>query len=84
MLHLSLLVIPLTILIAIKNIYILFILFFYSNSTTSFNCCKCNIEVKPEECFKDRAVAIELKKATLTCRSSGCIWEGSGKEYLVS
>ncbi len=58
--------------------------FFFRNHIATFKCCKCTTEIKLDECFKDRAIAIELKKATLKCRSVGCSWNGLGKEYSVS
>ncbi len=61
-----------------------YLLFFFRNHIATFKCCKCTIEIKLDECFKDRAIAIELKKATLKCRSVGCSWKGLGNEYSVS
>jgi hypothetical protein len=48
-----------------------------------FICPLCEAEVSVTECFRDRAVTMELKKATIQCTSPDCPWQGRSDEYKV-
>ena len=48
-----------------------------------FICPLCESEVLLEQCFRDKAVTMDLKKATITCTSHGCPWEGRSEDYKV-
>jgi hypothetical protein len=41
------------------------------------------MEVLVVECFRDRAVTIELKNATIQCTSPACPWQGRSDKYKV-
>ena len=36
------------------------------------------------KCFRDRAVTLELKKATIQCTSPDCPWKGKSEEFKVN
>ncbi len=55
----------------------------YCRNVAAFKCVKCKTDVYVDDCFKDRAVTNDLRKATLECISPGCSWKGSSNEYQV-
>ena len=46
-------------------------------------CPLCQTDFLLEECFRDRAATMELRKAILKCDSPGCPWEGKSEKYEV-
>ena len=54
----------------------------YSKSS-EFKCQLCETEVQVSECFRDRAVTLDLNKATIQCTSPGCPWKGKSEEFKV-
>ena len=37
-----------------------------------------------EDCFRDRAVTLDLMKATIQCTSPDCPWKGKSEEFKVN
>ena len=55
----------------------------YSNGK-EFKCSQCEADIVVSKCFRDRAVTMELKKATIQCTSSDCPWKGKSGEFKVN
>ena len=54
-----------------------------SSKSGSFPCPLCKSETPLSGCFRDRAVSMELKKATIKCTSPDCSWEGRSDDCKV-
>ena len=54
-----------------------------SSKSGSFPCPLCKSKHLLSECFRDRAVTMELKKATIQCTSPDCPWEGRSEDFKV-
>ena len=54
-----------------------------SKKSGSFTCSLCKSEHLLSECFRDRAVSMELEKATIQCTSPACSWEGRSGDFKV-
>ncbi len=50
---------------------------------TEYECKWCRQPASVDQLFLDKAVAIELEKATFQCYQEGCSWEGSSYSYRV-
>lgn len=52
-----------------------------SDGLTEFRCSLCATEVLVTDCFRDRAVSMEMKVASIQCTSLHCPWQGRSVEY---
>ena len=70
---------------AVSSSFILNVLLTNSvhSKATTFTCPKCNSVVELSECFRDRAVELELKNSIIKCINPSCPWEGEGTYYQV-